>query len=124
MIPLIYIVLIILSALTDSLFFVGEKELSKLVEAIFVVGLFSVPLLYKKNFKAVDLLTYGLIYFFLHIALFDFSFNLFSGLKMMYIGRTDYFSLIIQDISHWQNVLLRVWFLFLALLIYYKRIYK
>jgi hypothetical protein len=125
MILIIYILLTILLATADALFFNGEKASSKLIECFFQIGIFLVPLFYKRNFDFMYLFGCGLVYLFLRLALFDLTFNIITGLGVNFVGTTshiyDNIMSNFSDIAIWIN---RVFFLGLALLIYFKKIHN
>lgn len=120
---IIFIILVILDALTDSLFFQGMKFGSKIIENVYKIGLFIVPIFYVRGFKLKDILYLGLLYWFLHITLFDISFNLISGFYANYVGTTSgYYDVIMYKLSTWQFYILKVWFLILAYIIFIKKV--
>jgi hypothetical protein len=118
---LIYTALIALDALTDSLFFKGKKKASKNVEVLFKIGLFSVCLLYLKCFDINYLVCAGIIYFFLHVALFDLFFNLFSGLDLSYRGTTSTSDIMLSKLDKLWIWVWRGWWLFLAIFIHFMK---
>lgn len=124
-IPAAIAILIILLALTDALFFKGDKSLSKIVEEISMVILFCLPLLYPKNPPFKYLLNIILTYIFLRIALFDVFFNVFSGLNIYYLGTTDLWNKLLSNIG--LHVVLfwgyKAFFIFLAVIIWIKSKY-
>jgi len=120
MTPIAYAIIIILQALTDALFFNGDKAMSKIVEDIVIVSFIFVPLTYTKiTYK--HLIGYGIIYLFFRIALFDPFFNLFAGLDIMHTGTTTYvWDNLMSRFSDWKFWIVRAWFLFLGLFIWFK----
>lgn len=123
MILIVYILLIILSALTDALFDFGLKDWSKIIECFFIIGLFIIPIKYKR----IDwryLLKLGLIFLFLRIALFDVSYNIFRGLELNFIGSTSPWDDFLIRLKSWQFWFMRGFFMFLALILYFKHLDK
>ena len=120
---IIFIILILLDAFTDALFYNGYMSNSKIIENIYKVGLFTVPILYIKGFNWKDILYLGLLYWFLHIALFDTAFNLMAGFYASYVGTTSgYYDVLMHKLSTWQFYVLKVWFLTLAGIIFIKKV--
>jgi hypothetical protein len=112
LIILIYIGLITLDALADALFFKGRKKASKNVEVIFKMGLFSVCLMYLKDFGIDYIIFAGTIYLFLQMALFDLLFNKFAGLNLVYRGTTSSTEDILEKIesmTKWDKAWIWVW---------------
>lgn len=123
MIPLLYILLTALAALTDSLFFQGNKAASKLVEDIFIIGLFITPLLYKKSFNWRYILDLGLIFLCIRIATFDLFYNLFTGLELTFQGTTTFvWDGLMAKLANWELWIARAFSLFVGGLIYFKKI--
>jgi hypothetical protein len=122
--PSVIALLITLLALTDALFFKGDKSLSKIVEEISVLILFCLPLLYPKNPPFKFLLNIMLTYIFLRIALFDVFFNIFAGLDVYYLGSTDIWNRLLSNIGlhfilFWTY---KAFFVFLVVIIWIKNI--
>lgn len=123
MILIAYIILTALAAITDALFFEGNKSASKLVESAFQIGIFFVPILYKKNFDFWYLFSCGLAYLFVRMAIFDPIFNLFAHLDINYIGTTTpVYDDIMDKLSYIFIWFYRVFMMGLAVLIYFKKI--
>jgi len=123
MILLIYSIIIILSALTDALFFQGEKALSKLVETILTAGIISVPFIYKihlnKRLKIEYFVAIGVMYICLRISLFDFVFNVASGLPVNHTGTTTFiWDALLSYLKSWQFWVMRGFFFTLAWLVW------
>jgi hypothetical protein len=118
-IPVSYSVIIILLALTDALFYEGHKAISKAIEEVAHAVMFALPLVYARvwnlkvfgggsytiNWRVVVLL--ALTYWFLRIALFDLSFNIFTALQISHIGTTDFWNNILSGVKIWQIMILR-----------------
>lgn len=127
MILLIYSILIILAALTDALFFRGEKAISKLIETILTAVFISVPFLYKTpsniRLKIEYFVALGLMYICLRISLFDFVFNVASGLPVNHTGTTTLiWDALLSHLKSWQFWVMRGFFFFLAWIIWNKKI--
>jgi hypothetical protein len=118
---LIYIALITLDALTDALFFKGNKKVSKNVEVLFKMGLFSACLLYLKGFDVNYLVCGGIIYFMLQMALFDFFFNLFAGFDLTHRGTTSTSDLVLGKLDKLWVWVWRGWWLFLAIFVHFMK---
>lgn len=119
----IYIILTALAALTDSLFFQGNKALSKVIENVFIIGLFTIPLIYKKSFNWRYIIDLGLIFLCIRIALFDLFYNLFTGLELNFTGTTTFiWDGLIARLRNLELWIVRIFSLFIAFLIYFKRI--
>ena len=120
MILLAYILLTILAATTDALFFNGNKKPSKLVESFFQGLLILVPILYKPNFDIWYLINILIMYACIRIAIFDLTFNLITKLGINYVGTTTYlYDKIMNQIKDVWFWVARLFFLFVAVLIYY-----
>lgn len=125
MIAILYTILIILDASSDAFFFLGDKGLSKIIEVVFKIGIFAIPLLYKKYFNVDYIVNCGLIYLFLHMAIFDLTFNLIAGLGVNFVGTTTpiYDTLMSQLTDFWWWFY-RAFCIFTALLLYFRFIHK
>jgi len=123
MILIIFILLIILDAYVDVLFAENVKDWSKFLENVYKICLFAIPLLYKKQINWHYIILLGLSYWFMHIALFDLSYNLIGGLDLNYVGTTSgIYDDVMSLLSDWQFWVLRGFFAFLSIFVYSKAI--
>lgn len=122
MILLVYSILIILLALTDTLFNKHHKATSKIVEEVaFASVLFS--LLLFKEFSIDYIVAVYIMYIMLRISLFDFFFNILSNLQYDYSGTTTFFwDKLMSYFKNWKFWILRGFFYGLAVLIWYHKI--
>jgi hypothetical protein len=126
MIFIAYLILTILAAVTDALFFNGDKSTSKIVEGLFQLTFLFIPLLYYKNKINFKFLTNILLmYVFIRWSIFDMVFNVTSGLDINYVGTTTpIYDNIMNSLSGIMFWFVRAFSMFVALAIYFKTIKK
>lgn len=105
-------------ALVDSLFFLKKKFESKLLRECVYLGFIAFSMLYVCQIEFNLFFRFVLTYIFLRIALFDVFFNLFSDLGINYLGSTDAWNKLLKRLKLWQFWVLRLFFLFLAIIIW------
>lgn len=123
MILIAYILLTILAATTDALFFNGNKSASKLVEFIFQAGLIFIPLLYVKRINLEYIVYIGLMYAFIRWSLFDLTFNLIARLNPNYVGTTTpIYDKLMSQLKDWAFWWMRVFAMGVAFVLYFRKI--
>lgn len=115
------ILILILKALTDSLFFKGKKRLSKWIEESWFILL--VWFLYWHNKQSEnEVLAFLVCYYFMRAALFDTFYNVFTKLPIFYKGTTSEWDDYMARIKTWQYIALKSFFLLLGILVYLKQL--
>lgn len=121
MILIILILILILKALTDALFFKVKKRLSKWVEELWFIVL--VLYLYNHNRQSEsEVFAFLVCYYFMRAAIFDTLFNLFAVLPIFHTGTTSSWDDYMAKIKTWQYITLKSFLILIALLVYFKQL--
>lgn len=128
---LLYILILILQALIDALFFNGEKAWSKVIEDVVILLFIWSPILFKwekiRNFSIKQFSKYlfdiTALYVALRVSIFDMMYNIFSRSGINETGSTTFiWDKLIGYLADWQFWVLRGFFFMIALLIYNRKI--
>jgi hypothetical protein len=120
MILITFILIIVLKALTDALFYLKMKRISKWVEESWLIILTCFAWTHNRQ-SDNEYIHVIMIYLFLRAALFDTLFNLFAKLPIFHKGSTSEWDDFMKRFKAWQYIILKLFFLSLGILVYLRK---
>lgn len=120
MLLLTVILILIGQSTSDGFYSTDKKKLSKLIECIYI-GLFLLlpTLVTGTDFHYIAGLI--LFYLFARLSIYDLVYNITAKLSLNYVGRTSFiYDDFMRRLKDWQFWIFRIFFAFLAIIIYVK----
>ena len=115
---LVFLVLIILDALTDVLFYKSKKFESKIIENIYKAVLMTTPMFYLGINRDL-IISFLVVYICFHVLIFDTSFNLIAKADINFVGTSSgFYDKLLKKLGNWWTWVLRITIFAIGITIY------